>query len=590
MATQVQFRGGTTTEHSSFTGAAREVTVDTTKDTAVVHDGSRAGGHPLLREDGKASLIIRNSDGAALSNSNSGVTATTGGAITMYTDNASAGSKNFKMINTSDSEVVTFDNTGAAYFASNVGIGVSPSANLDIKGSTPTIELDHDGSYLGLIQLRGNDLEIRGSNGQMEFYTGSADGSSSTHRMRITDDGDLEIGAAGAASVTITAAGTATFAGTCGSLNSSDNNYYAQLRQGRLLVKGGESDQFLSCNTAAGAEVASISNTGTAYFDSQVNVGDGYSSVSNTGTWIQGWGGVYTRRGSSNGADPVFQGGIVGAIDNVNILASGAATFKPNSTGLFRWVSSNSVTYVEIEGDGEANTALGIYDDTNSKYAFRLNHDGAFRCAGAPSDSPGDSNNSIGFTIKPGNDGGMCCSSVRDAIFNRTSDGTIMSFKSEGSTEGSISISGSTTNYNTSSDYRLKENIVEITDGIDRLKQLKPSRFNFKTKPDKTVDGFVAHEVSSIVPEAVTGEKDAMKDEEYIVTPEVDARPEVLDEEGNVVTPAVEHVPAVKETRSVPDYQGIDQAKLTPLLTAALQEAIAKIETLETKVAALEAA
>ena len=51
MATQVQFRGGSSTEHSSFTGAAREVTVDTTKDTLIVHDGSTAGGHPLAKEN-----------------------------------------------------------------------------------------------------------------------------------------------------------------------------------------------------------------------------------------------------------------------------------------------------------------------------------------------------------------------------------------------------------------------------------------------------------------------------------------------------------------------------------------------------------
>ena len=62
MATQVQFRGGTTTEHASFTGAAREVTVDTTKDTVVVHDGSTAGGFPLLRAEGGAQDISTSGD------------------------------------------------------------------------------------------------------------------------------------------------------------------------------------------------------------------------------------------------------------------------------------------------------------------------------------------------------------------------------------------------------------------------------------------------------------------------------------------------------------------------------------------------
>jgi hypothetical protein len=76
-------------------------------------------------------------------------------------------------------------------------------------------------------------------------------------------------------------------------------------------------------------------------------------------------------------------------------------------------------------------------------------------------------------------------------------------------TTGSISISGTSTAYNTSSDYRLKENVTAVSDGITRLQQLKPSRFNFIADPDKTVDGFIAHEVQAVVPEAINGEKDA---------------------------------------------------------------------------------
>jgi len=105
----------------------------------------------------------------------------------------------------------------------------------------------------------------------------------------------------------------------------------------------------------------------------------------------------------------------------------------------------------------------------------------------------------------------------------------------------------SATSYNTSSDYRLKENVVEITGALDRVDALKPSRFNFIADPEKTVDGFIAHEVQAIVPEAVTGEKDA------------------VDEEGN------------------PVYQGIDQSKLVPLLVGAIKELSAKVATLESQ-------
>jgi hypothetical protein len=135
---------------------------------------------------------------------------------------------------------------------------------------------------------------------------------------------------------------------------------------------------------------------------------------------------------------------------------------------------------------------------------------------------------------------------------------------------GSITMSGGTsTAYNTSSDYRLKENVTADWDATTRLKQLNPVRFNFITDPDKTVDGFLAHEVQDIVPEAITGTKDAMRDEEYEVTPAV------LDEDGNEVTPAV------MGTRSVPDYQGIDQSKLVPLLVKTIQELEARIVALE---------
>ena len=110
---------------------------------------------------------------------------------------------------------------------------------------------------------------------------------------------------------------------------------------------------------------------------------------------------------------------------------------------------------------------------------------------------------------------------------------------------GAITHNDSSTSFVTSSDYRLKENVVEITDATSRLKQLKPKRFNFIADADTTVDGFLAHEVSNIVPEAITGTKDE------------------VDVDGN------------------PVYQGIDQSKLVPLLVKTIQELEARITTLE---------
>jgi hypothetical protein len=119
-------------------------------------------------------------------------------------------------------------------------------------------------------------------------------------------------------------------------------------------------------------------------------------------------------------------------------------------------------------------------------------------------------------------------------------------FSYNGGPIGSITQNGTTgASFNTTSDYRLKENIVPLTGAAARLSQIPVHRFNFIADPDRTVDGFIAHEAQAVVPECVTGEKDA------------------VDDDGN------------------PVYQGIDQSKLVPLLTAALQEALAKIENLE---------
>ena len=185
---------------------------------------------------------------------------------------------------------------------------------------------------------------------------------------------------------------------------------------------------------------------------------------------------------------------------------------------------------------------------------------------------------------------------------NQDGTGTYLAIFTHGSTVvGSITESGTTTSYNTTSDYRLKENVVPMEGALDRVDALKPSRFNFIADADKTVDGFLAHEVAEVVPEAISGEKDAMETQEYEVSPAVyedvvhPAVEEVLDDDGNVVTPAQEEYTervlvseAVMGTREVPVYQGIDQSKLVPLLTAALQEAHTLIKELTARVEALE--
>ena len=183
---------------------------------------------------------------------------------------------------------------------------------------------------------------------------------------------------------------------------------------------------------------------------------------------------------------------------------------------------------------------------------------------------------------------------VAAALARRGTDGAVINFLKETTTVGTVSVTGSATSYNTSSDYRLKTDAQPMTGASARVQALKP--VNFEWIADGTrVDGFLAHEAQEVVPEAVTGTKDAMRDEEYEVTPAVYEDvviPAVLDDDGNELeaerTEQRLVTEAVMGTRSVPDYQGIDQSKLVPLLTAALQEALTKIDDMETRLAALE--
>jgi len=143
-----------------------------------------------------------------------------------------------------------------------------------------------------------------------------------------------------------------------------------------------------------------------------------------------------------------------------------------------------------------------------------------------------------------------------------------MSFRLQNNTQvGTITTNGSSTTYTTSSDYRLKENVDYTWDATTRLKQLKPARFNFIADDTNTlVDGFIAHEVSSVVPEAITGEKDAME-------------AAVLYVEGDEL-PSGKSVGDVKFPEQIA-AQAIDQSKLVPLLVKTIQELEARITALE---------
>ena len=155
----------------------------------------------------------------------------------------------------------------------------------------------------------------------------------------------------------------------------------------------------------------------------------------------------------------------------------------------------------------------------------------------------GISNTTSNHGFSFGGSGQMVSGTSNDTnmILNRTlGSGNMITFRNNGSTIGSISQNGSVMTYGGTSDYRLKENVADMTNATTRLKQLKPKKFNYISDTTNTLyDGFLAHEVSSVVPEAVVGEKDAE------------------------------------------DMQMMDNSKLVPLLVKTIQELEARIATLE---------
>lgn len=232
------------------------------------------------------------------------------------------------------------------------------------------------------------------------------------------------------------------------------------------------------------------------------------------------------------------------------VIGNNTALFDDHST-LSAYSDTNGVYlngknagWLSLSGDGTQRNNIRIYGQTSSSGEIIQ-----FKTANSERMKIDSSGNLFLGTTSGLGKFNMDFSSVFGKVFKYTgSTATIFPivFDYGSSTAGSISITSSATSFNTSSDYRLKENINYEFDALSRVTQLKPARFNFIVDADKTVDGFLAHEVSDIVPEAITGEKDGEQ------------------------------------------MQGIDQSKLVPLLTKAIQEQQEQIEALQSEINTLK--
>ena len=259
-------------------------------------------------------------------------------------------------------------------------------------------------------------------------------------------------------------------------------------------------------------------------------------------------------------------------IDKWKIIndASGGLRFQNYASG--DWVSTMILTGSASESLGQAqfengssaspsitfngDTDCGFYRITTNTIGMALAGDHKHRFeADGDVVFGGNGAEAVGsFTVLPDQDDGAA-----RVTFNRnntTATSQAVRFENANAVVGSIYYNNSTVTFDTGSDYRLKFNDTEITDGITRLKKLRPIRFNWKIEPEKRVDGFFAHEVSSVVPNAINGEKDKVVTQEDIDQGKTGAHDKVGD----------------------PMYQTIDHSKLVPLIVAALKEEILKRE------------
>ena len=456
----------------------------------------------------------------------------------------------------------------------NVGIGTAPSVPLHVKkaGSTSAVQ--------EFIRLENNATGGTGAGSSMNFHHYHA--------------GSGPAGGAKAASITVVnsgswAAGTPSSYSTDLTFGTIHENTFGE----RLRISA--AGDVLVGKTTTTSSTVGIENRANGFLVATRNGGNPavFNRTSSDGDIVD------CRKNNTSV-------GSIGASGGNAYINSNGGTFKISTNGTARYAFDEDQFYPGTDNAQNIGLSSLRYKD--------LYLSGNANCERVITTHDGD----WGMEMK-----GVTAARIR---FHTSAGGS--------GQVGSIQVSGSSTSYNTSSDYRLKENVTPMVGATAAVKLLKPCNFDW-IADGSNVNGFLAHELAEVVPEAATGTKDAMMDEEYEVSsatgdlftagseagftevsPAVAASPAYYDVDGNVIKAEVIAQAAVHEayeaiaevihsadveqpetleegqqwrettaqimgTRSVPDMQGIDQAKLVPLLTATIQELIARIEVLE---------
>jgi hypothetical protein len=476
------------------------------------------------------------------------------------------------------------DTSGNTYNGSNTTFSLGTQV-----GSAAQLLVSHD----GVIQLPGTDYTLASGGASITFSTAPASGAS-IFIVEIS-------GAVG------------------GTVTPSDNSVGIT----QLNVSDGSNGQALTTNGSGTLSFSTIS-TGLTGIDDQSSSNDDQLTITDTAVVINEDSDDVDFRVESNGnANMLF---VSGGNDVVGIGAEGdlgvGLHIKSADSGASADSSADELV-IESSGQGGINILTGnsvkgniFFGDDGDTDIGRLSYshnDNSMRFTTNASermriDSTGRVQ--IGTTdqnayLQVHNDG----NATYAAFFRGHTTETVLLIRSnqssgnnravdfidsDGTLCGSINVNagGNTVSYETSSDYRLKENVIDLTGAITRVKNLKPKRFNFTAKPDTTLDGFLAHEVQSVVSEAASGTKDATETKKnVVVNNKGNVEHEGITEEdwkqGKIDEKFANDTQWFAEKEFIKP-QGVDSSKLVPLLTAALQEAVTKIEALEARVTTLE--